>query len=304
MEEAKAFTADVLLAESENESTYFLDFNRQCALYGTNAVYCFVENYDLCFYPHRIQDILGKKVKGVPCDGKKNVIATYALISSKHEYDKYIQRYFVDADFDDNSSIDRHIYVTRCYSIENLYIDKEVVSDIIENEYKIRRGDPDNKHEKVLHLFESELATFHSCVLLFNAWYRAISLKGIGHGNGVNLEDKFPSGMIQLNIGNITSSYNLSDIETKYPEAPKLTSDELNESVSFLRAHPERQRGKYEIQFLYAFFDFLNKDSKSDRKYSVLVRGVNWDRKRMISTLDHYVPTPLDMRAYIINGER
>lgn len=304
MERTNRFSPEALLAESENESTYFLDFDRQCAQYGTDAIYCFVENYDLCFYPRRVNDITGRTARGIPCDGKKNVLATYALISSKHEYDKYTQRYFVDADFDDNSSIDKHIYVTPCYSIENLYVDTTVVSDILENEYKIRRTDPSGKHEKTLNLFKSELANFHSCVLLFNAWYRTIKLKGIDSNNGVYLEDSFPSYLYKYQIKPTTTcKYSIRDIEKMFPKAPKTTAEEIERSKAYL-ANPKRLRGKYEIQFLYIFLEFLNTDSITAREYTVLHRGITWDRKRMISSLEQYVPTPHDMRSYIKKGIR
>lgn len=210
----------------------------------------------------------------------------------------------IDADFDDNSSIDKHIYVTPCYSIENLYVDATVVSDILENEYKIRRTAPSGKHEKTLNLFKSELANFHSCILLFNAWYRTIKLKGIDSNNGVNLEDSFPSYLYKYQIKPTTTcKYSIRDIEKMFPKAPKTTAEEIERSKAYL-ANPKRLRGKYEIQFLYIFLEFLNTDSITAREYTVLHRGITWDRKRMISSLEQYVPTPHDMRSYIKKGIR
>ena len=58
-------TREGLLASVEHESTYFIDFNTKCAANGEGAVYCLVENYDLCFYPHRVSDILNCKAVGV-----------------------------------------------------------------------------------------------------------------------------------------------------------------------------------------------------------------------------------------------
>ena len=53
------FSPDLLLAEAECEPTYFMDFNHQITSYGVEAIYCFVENYDLCFYPYWVADIMG-----------------------------------------------------------------------------------------------------------------------------------------------------------------------------------------------------------------------------------------------------
>lgn len=297
-------TKEGLLASVENESTYFIDFNSKCTQYGTSYTYCLVENYDLCFFPHRVEDILNCKATGVPCEGKKNVIALYALISSKPEYNKYRLRCFVDADFDDNSAVDSHIYVTTSYSIENLYMDEEVVSRILENEYKIRFNAPDGKHQLCLDLYRKELSDFHNAVLLFNSWYKTVKSKGLIKEMKVNLEDSLPSDMLDLTIGAIRPLYDKAAIEAKYPLAPICTDEELTANSAILAANKKSFRGKYEIQFLHKFFEYLNTDSKGARQYTMLRKGVNMDRSRIISNFDNYVSTPTDMRAYILNGVR
>lgn len=298
-------TREGLLASAEHESTYFIDFNTKCASYKENAVYCLVENYDLCFYPHRVSDTLGCKAIGIPCEGKKNVIALYSLIKSKAEYDKYTLRCFVDADFDDNSALDEHVYVTTCYSIENLYLDDYVVSDILENEYKIRPTSTDGKHAKCMSLYRKELSDFHQAVLMYNAWYRGVKSRGLTREMKVCLGESVPEAMINLTIGAITKLYDKAAIEAKFPLAPKLSDDELEEYMNELSGNIKMLRGKFEIQFLHKFFEYLNIDASSHRReYTVLTHGVNMDRPRMISTLDHYVTTPPDMRYYILNGVR
>ena len=298
-------TRDELLANAENESTYFIDFNNKCLNHGDSSVYCLVENYDLCFYPHRVSDILGYKAVGVPCEGKKNVIALYSLIKSKPEYDKYVLRCFVDADFDDNTFIDRHIYVTTCYSIENLYLDEYVVSDILENEYKIRPSAKDGKHKKCMDLYRKELADYHQAVLLYNAWYRGVKSKGLTKEMKVCLGECVPETMVNISIGAITKYYDKAFIETTFPLAPKLSDEEIDDNMNILLRNLKLLRGKFEIQFLHKFFLYLNSDASSHRhEYTVLRHGVNMDRPRMISMFDHYVITPPDMRYYILNGIR
>lgn len=297
-------TREGLLASAENESTYFMDFNTKCNDYGLSYVYCFVENYDLCFYPHRVEDIMGRKATGIPCEGKSNVLKVFALVKSKPEYDKYTTRFFVDADFDDNSTIDPHIYVTPCYSIENLFMEEEVVSKILENEYKIRPNSLDGKHQLCMNLYRKELTDFHKAVLLFNSWYCTVKHKGLTKEMKVNLSDSIPSDMVDLTIGSIRSLYTKADIETKYPLAPVTTEEEMTSSSALLVSNPKALRGKYEIQFLHKFFEYINADAKGPRQYTIIKKGVNMERNRMISTLDNYVSTPLDMREYIINGVR
>ena len=121
----------------------------------------------------------------------------------------------------------------------------------------------------------------------------------------VSLGDSVPEAMIKLSIGSIIKQYNKSDIETKFSLAPKLSDEELDNHMNVLRGDVRLLRGKFEIQFLHKFFEYLNSDASSHRReYTVLTHGVNMDRPRMISTLDHYVATPQDKRYYIINGVR
>lgn len=297
-------TRDGLLASAENESTYFMDFNSKCTEYGTSYAYCFVENYDLSFYPHRVEDILGCKATGIPCDGKKNVLSVFALVKSKPEYEKYTTRFFVDADFDDNSTIDSRIYVTTSYSIENLFTDEEVISRILESEYQVRPQDTNGKHKKCLALYRKELDVFHQSVLLLNAWYRAEKHRGLSKEMKVNLGESVPTNMLNLTIGSISAVYTKATLEEKYPLAHKLTDDEIAYNSDFLKDNCQMLRGKFEIQFLDKFFEFLNKDANGPREYVVNTKGVSIDRKRMISNFEKYVSTPADMRDYIINGVR
>lgn len=304
IDSSSLYTSESFIQSAENESTYFLTFNHLCASYGKETIYCFVENYDQFFYPHRVQDITGRKAESIPCDGKKNVIKTFSLISSKPEYSEYHTRYFVDADFDDNSTLDKHIYITPCYSIENFYVDSSVVGKILETEYHIRRVENKDKFNAAIEVYNRELEKFHNCVLLFNAWYRTVKRKGLAKENNVNLDDSFPTGMITVEINNIKQNYTLDDICDRFPDAPSVTDQEVNDNIDYLRQDFGRLRGKYEIQFLDVFFQFLNKDAKDKRLFTIFKKGVSIDRKRIISNFDHYVDTPADMREYIINGER
>jgi len=299
------YSANELLLYAEDESFYFLDFNQKCTEYGESAIYCFVENYDLCFIPHRVEDITGRIAIGIACEGKKPVINAHAMISSKPEYAKYSILYFVDADFDNNRVLDHHIYYTPCYSIENLFVNEEVVSKILENEYKIRKTDA--KHTKSLSFYKKNLNDFHQASMLFNSWYHAAKRRGLTKEMKACLGASIPSGFIQLNMGNIVANYVKADIEARFSKVPPLSDDDILISRLFLNYNHRRLRGKYEIQFLVSFFEFINKDAGKrvvEREYTVTNNRINLDAKRYISIFEKYVPTPSCMRSYILNGIR
>lgn len=298
-------SADKLLSYTEDESFYFLDFNQKCTENGVGAIYCFVENYDLCFIPHRVEDITGRTALGIACEGKKPVINAYAMISAKPEYAKYTLLYFVDADFDDNRQLDPHIYYTPCYSIENLFVEEKVVSKILENEYKIRTTD--RKHAKAIQFYRKNLEDFHQASMLFNSWYHAAKRRGVTKEMKACLKESIPTSFIQMNMGNITATYNKADIEAKYPKVPPLSDDDILISRLFLNYDHRRLRGKFEIQFLVSFFEYINKDASKkvvDREFTVSNNKINLDAKRFISIFEKYVPTPCCMRYYIQNGVR
>lgn len=217
---------------------------------GTNAFYYFVEGKDAPYYHPRIQRVKTLNPIPIKCGGKSKVIEVCGLLKKKAVYNKYATGFFVDRDFDDNTSLSSDIYVTPCYSIENLYTQKQVLAEILKCEFDLLPSE--SQYSAILDLFSLEQQVFHEAVMNFNAWYACLKKKTTN--TGVSLDDSFPKGFITLNIGNIMKHYNIIDIESKYPESLKISQQEINEVTLTFQDNPSVYlRGKYEMQFFYTF---------------------------------------------------
>lgn len=266
--------------------------------HGLNSFYYFVEGKDAPYYHPRIQNIVALDPIPIKCGGKRKVIEVFDLLNNNQVYNKYITGFFVDKDFDDNSSLSSDIYVTPCYSIENLYTQKQVLSQILKCEFDLLPSE--NQYSIILDLFEKEQQIFHDVIMEFNAWYACLKKKT--SNTGVSLDDNFPKDFITLNIGGIVKKYNLSDIENKYSESIKITQQEVSDATLSLKCNPSVYlRGKYEMQFLNTFLNFLVEDAnvKTKRKYTQKKTAFKVDRAIMISQLSQYAISPPCLIEYI-----
>lgn len=265
---------------------------------GTNAFYYFIEGKDAAYYHPKIQRV--KEIDPIPikCGGKSKVIEVYGLLKSKTVYSKYPTGFFVDKDFDDNTFLSSEIYVTPCYSIENLYTQKQVLAEILKCEFDLLPSE--SQYSAIIDLFSIEQQVFHAVVMDFNAWYACLKKKTTN--TGVSLDDNFPKDFIALNIGSIVKYYNITDIENKYPESIKITQHEISEVALNLQGNPSAYlRGKYEMQFFNAFLNFIIEDAnvKSKRKYSQKKTTFKVDRSIIMSQLSQYAISPNCLIEYI-----
>ena len=305
MESIMKNEVEELLSKANNSfATYYMRFERLTGKFGIDSIYCFVEGYDMPYYISRVREITGVEPQHVECNGKKNVKGIYQYISQKVDCLKYKKMFFVDRDFDDNSTISENIYITPCYSIENLYLSEKSISRIINIEYKL---DPveDEKYQKVTTLFSQELEKFHNEVLLFNSWYACLKEKLTEGEKSISLDDKFPSDFLHLEISNISSSYDLNTIKQKFPSAKDVTVEEIIEKQAHLSSNMTALlRGKYEIQFLGCFLEYLNVDSRTDQTYTKQKSSINVNIKQLISQFSQYADTPQCLRNYIIENSK
>ena len=299
------FTEKELSNQTETSSVYFMKFASEVSKHQENGVYCFVENYDMCYYMGVIKINTILKPVYIPCEGKKNVIQTHKDISINPYYNKYHKLFFVDADFDDNSELPLDIYITPCYSIENLYVSRSFMEAMLEIEYKIDPYKYTGKYCTVMELYENELNKFNQVILLFNSWYKCYKSWYNEGKPKVNLEHKMPSGYINLDIGNITQNYDLGKIENDYPEIKRFSSIDIEAAQNELKNDLSyKLRGKYEIQFLCTFLEFLNKDSRESKVYTVQRSGLNINQKTFISQFCQYADIPNGLCDYIKTGKR
>lgn len=298
MEQKNEISPDALLSKIENTDTVpFQRFVLQTNSYGKERLYCFIEGYDLPYYQHRIELITGKKCSCIDSGGKKNVISVNELIRQKAEYSKYKILYMVDSDYDDNSNVHDSIYITPCYSIENFYGTLDCYIKLIEGTYHIYEDNP--KYSLCLELYNRLSTEFINATSCFCAWYRCAKRK-VNHE--VELKESFPEQYASFTSNSITkTNYNLAVLNSDYPNVDDVTTDELNESLDYIDNNINNIRGKYVMQFIEFIIQVLNRDSKTNKKYTDTKVEFEQNRKTLITRLSAYADTPNCLKNYVKN---
>lgn len=300
-------TADELLDKAEEAPVLFMKFKAKVSSYGTSRIYCFVEDYDMPYYSALINALTVEEWTSIRCKGKEKVLEIHDYLKDMPTYNQYAKRYFVDRDFDDNSSLDNDIYVTPSYSVENFYLTDECMRKILETEYEIDPVDDEEIYNKTMTFFQTKREEFHQAVLLFNAWYACLHDEPSWNHDDVCLGDKFPKDLMTYSIEHpITYTYSMADIEAKYPDAINITAQKIEDKKQELKANLiYNLRGKYEIEFLYKFIAFLNQDAGTRaRQFTKKKKNFNFGLDGALSAISQYATIPEDLKTYIKTGLR
>ena len=102
---------------------------------------------------------------------KDETLKLWRKIKSEKSYNDVKKMFFVDMDMDvEPADKDEDLYVTPCYSVENLYANKYCFANIIESEFSINKGETD--YDKTLQLFDelfekfcNEIENHCSCIV-------------------------------------------------------------------------------------------------------------------------------------------
>jgi len=157
-----------LIKSRNNISVKFLEFMRIVA--KENLPICF-EGEDEKYYSARISSLIFSDWIGIDCGGKKNVIDLRKSIKKNEVYKDTKALFFVDSDFESNDDIRNlpDVYITPCYSVENLYTSNEVFQRVLRSEFGISEvGEFSQCYQKCIQIFNSRKQEFLSAIQDFN----------------------------------------------------------------------------------------------------------------------------------------
>ena len=298
-------TVEGLLAKAEEAPVLFTLFVDKISHYGENFLYCFVEDYDMPYYSGIISALFTNEWTSIRCKGKEQVLKIFNYIKDIEQYSHYKKRFFIDRDFDDNSSLDKDIYVTPSYAIENFYAMDDCMRKILETEYEIDPISDEELFNKTITHYQTRREEFHQATLLFNAWYACLHEDPSWSHDNVSLNHIFPKSLLNYSIDTpIVASYTILDIEAMYPGVPHIANDVINiKKASLSTDLTLNLRGKYEIEFVYKYILFLNKDAGTrSRQYTKKNKNYNFTLDGAVTSMSQYAHVPENLRHYIING--
>jgi hypothetical protein len=292
--------AKELLTKSKN--TPSVAFHKFVLLQKDHSkdLFCFFEGNDSDYYYSRIKQYFKGNHHPIICGNKSAVISVYMMIAEKYDHIK--TAYFIDNDFDKRLNHER-IYETPCYSVENFYTSRQVIIDILKNEFRL--SEYDEEFNLAMEVFDEKQILYHKKSIFFNAWYAVLKEKGQKNGGitGVSLNHSIPKEFVLLRIGAISGEYNLEKIYKVYPEALVVQEAEILKKIEIFQKNELHRilRGKFELEFVHTFLQYLIEDANDKNKRTIMNcrTKFNIDKAQILSQLSQYAETPDCLIRYI-----
>lgn len=289
---------ECLVESRDNWSVKFMEYTR---LVGKKSFVCFFEGEDEKYFTVRIKGIFQDiSWAGISCGGKSNVLILRDRIKNNTIYKDEICMFFVDADFDDNTEISNYqdVYITPCYSIENLYLSQDTFIRILSSEFGINEAN--DCFNKVLSSYEQIKTRYLKAIAPFNFLIRELRLmeKQEMLSGRLNINNIKINKLIDININDITKIYDEKKPKTIFPELSTDIEIDINNSKEYFQnlSHILWFRGKQHIDFLRVFLDLLKRD-RCNKENRIIFNEqgkvkLNLSKENCISELSQYADTP------------
>jgi len=302
---------DKLRKARSSESVYFMDFMKAVSKHRDILV-CFFEGEDEKYFSVRLNMIRPQtKWTGINCSGKVNVLSLKEKILSHDKYKNSFVAFFVDMDFDDDE-VEEHpnLYITPCYSVENIYADIESYKNILSAEFGMTEFcSQSNDFEKAVSLFETRFDEFFNVILPFNIWIKAhrklekSGLKGIGK---LNLKNIKIENLVNITLEKVTPVYDCENIGRLFPDSSLITAENYSEAEGYFEAENigTLLRGKQQLEFLRVFLTKL-RDERSKKENSIFSKRTSiklqLSKANLLSELSQYAVTPNCLNTFLCN---
>ena len=303
---------EALKTSRDSQSVKFLEFTR-VASKGKVAV--FFEGEDEKYYSVRLNNICPSVIwAGINCKGKSNVVDIRNRIRLNETYKNYLCIFFVDSDFDDNSTLSDlpDIYTTPCYSVENLYVSDSAFARVLSSEFGVSETSDEHKcFEACMSKYRDIKSQYINAISGFNFLIREIRLMERTGGlvgrlniNNVSIDD-----LISIDLSGITKVYSESLPNSIFPELAEDQAINLENSKEYFRDKSGEfwYRGKQNLDFFRLFLSKLKNDRgrKEDREVFKNKGSVKLQltKSNAISELSQYAETPECLREFLESFE-
>jgi len=270
-----------------------------------DALFCVYEGEDAKYYGIRIDNITRfTDRRRIPCRGKADVLRLHEKVNSDSILRASNTIFFVDHDFDGMRGMAESgaIYMTPCYSVENLYIDKLVVRKILTEEFLLDDFDNSEELENIIELYEQRLAELVASLTPLNAWI-AIQREKEDASSKLNLGSTKLNKFVTISLEKVDSKYTIDSLDAMFPDAIEVSEGELQTKILEFDGGNKVLlfRGKYLIEFLRVFLDLLKEDKRnsipnyfSSKSNVKLVLS-----KNILSELSQYAITPDCLKEFL-----
>ena len=303
---------DVLAAAGGSYSVKFLEFTRIVSK-NSSYIVCIFEGEDGKYFYQRIDDNLNPyEWRAINAGGKKSVLELYDAITNHPHYRSSRFLCFIDRDFEcwyENPDVSR-IYITPCYSIENLYLSESCFRKVLECEFGVTEFDEGSAEdfEQCIDLFDTLKASFSSHISQFNFWVNAhrIMERDSSSVTKLNVRNVKLNDLVSVSFSGVLRVYDIENPASAFKDSVNLAicpsaMQEAQESLS-LQDPVLAYRGKQWIDFLRYVLILLKTDRTCKDPQFFSKKGpvkLTLSKENIISELSQYADTPECLSGFI-----
>ena len=257
-------------------------------------VFCFYEGEDGKYYNQKIKSIIGDNIITIKAGKKEEVLKVWRKIKADNHYDSVKKCFFIDRDMDDiPPDKDDDLYITPCYSIENLYVTSKSFGNILQSEFSCDIYE--NDYSKCMTKFNELLDIFNEQMLEFNALVLIRRNKGFNNGI-VKINNIKTTQILEITIDNVLKRTKYQECITKLKNDLQTSDQEVAEAINQLKAKGDYNnvfRGKNQLDFFVKFLDVLkelhNENKFFEKKRTSVTINITNNR---LSELSQYADFP------------
>ena len=298
-----------LKSARDNLSVKFLQFTR---IVSKNKYAIFFEGEDEKYYSSRISSLrpdIGWI--GVNTGGKAKVMEMRDKIRQHRMYRSAPCLFFVDADFDDNSDIvELHdVYVTPCYSVENLYVGLNAFLRVLAAEFGVNHVTDEQSYELTVEIYNNLIDEFLVAIKPFNCLVRELRIleKNNETPGKLNINNINFDNLISFGVEGVRKKYDETDPRSIFPDLMHNPNLNLENSSTYFEnlSGIHWFRGKQNIEFFRLLIDKLKQDRCSRKERRIFKERGNvklqLSKSNCISELSQYADTPECLREFLLN---
>lgn len=300
MSNERSSLLDEMRQGREESSTAFMEFANKRAYYQDYA-FCFYEGEDGKYYDSRIRGIIGQKFMHIKAGNKKKVLQVMKMIKKKMEYREVNTMFFVDRDMSFNMPEYQEcdLYVTPCYSIENLYVSESSFGLILETEFGLNIDESDYK--KYIKRFAKLYCAYCELMVEFNALILICKEKYLDCGK-VNIQSIKSTDIINIDIvSGVAKSPKYNEKIEELKRKLNVSDEDVESAKNRLLSYGDKRhifRGKNQFDFMTKFIEQL-----CNRKYELFNPvptsiNINPNQNRL-STYSIYAQTPECLETFL-----
>ena len=297
----------------EQGSSYSVKFTEMTRIYtqDNSILICIFEGKDEKYYANSLNTIKGQgrwsginTGSGVNKGGRLAVLKLAETIDKHPIYSKVNYAGFIDRDYEDwfENPNPNKIYVTPCYSIENLYATENCFRQIMSSEFEITEfNENSNDFKKCLDMFNARLSDFINGTEVFNIWAKAHRIMTIDDATTrkLNIGNVDTKDIVKIDIDCCVTLYDKNDPSSVFKDSSGFSFSEsaLQRAANSFEDVDKAYffRGKQQIDFMRELLLKLKIDRNSKNPTFFSKKGkvcLNLSKDNIISELSQYADTP------------